>query len=41
MTPNDILRRVRYILDARDNKIAAIFAKADHEVSTDQVNAWL
>ena len=41
MTPNDILRRVRYILDARDNKIAAIFAKADHVVSTDQVNAWL
>lgn len=41
MTHNDILRRVRYILDARDNKIAAIFAKVDHEVSTEQVNCWL
>ena len=41
MTHNDILRRVRYILDARDNKVASIFAKADHEVSTGQVNRWL
>ncbi|MCX7552734.1 DUF1456 family protein [Marinicella sp. S1101] len=41
MTHNDILRRIRYILDARDNKIAAIFAKADHTVTTEQVNRWL
>ncbi len=41
MTHNDILRRVRYILDARDNKIVSIFAKADHVVTDEQVNRWL
>lgn len=41
MNNNDILRRVRYILDARDNQIVAIFKQADISVSESQVNRWL
>ncbi len=41
MNNNDILRRVRYILDARDNQIVAIFKQADITVSESQVNHWL
>ncbi len=41
MNNNDILRRVRYILDARDNKIVAIFKHVAVAVSEQQVNQWL
>ncbi len=41
MTNNDILRRVRYIFDFNDNKMIAIFALADHEVTREQISCWL
>ena len=41
MTNNDILRRLRYAFDFNDSKMIAIFAQADHEVTREQVSAWL
>ena len=41
MTPNDILRRIRYTFDYNDPKMVAIFALADHPVTRGQVSAWL
>lgn len=41
MTNNDILRRVRYIFNFDDSKMLAIFALADHQVSREQISAWL
>lgn len=41
MNNNDILRRVRYILDFKDNQISKIFRHVDVEVSDKQVNQWL
>lgn len=41
MTNNDIMRRIRYIFDFSDSKMIALFGLADHEVSRDQVSAWL
>jgi len=41
MTPNDIMRRVRYIFDFNDTKMIAIFAKADHSVSRSEISNWL
>lgn len=41
MTNNDILRRIRYTFDLTDSKMIAIFASADHQVSREQVSAWL
>lgn len=41
MNNNDILRRVRYILDLKDNQISKIFRHVDVEVSDKQVNQWL
>lgn len=41
MTNNDILRRLRYAFDFKDNKMIAIFALADHEVSKAQLTAWM
>ena len=41
ITNNDILRRIRYTFDFRDNKMVAIFASADCEVTREQVSAWL
>lgn len=41
MKNNDILRRVRYIFDFNDNKMIALFALADCEVTREQVNGWL
>lgn len=41
MTNNDVLRRVRYILDFSDNKMIEIFALSNMEVSTEQVSQWL
>lgn len=41
MTPNDILRRIRYTFDYNDSKMVAIFAQADHPVTRGQISAWL
>jgi uncharacterized protein YehS (DUF1456 family) len=41
MINNDILRRLRYTFDYSDGKMIKIFALADHEVSREQVCAWL
>lgn len=41
MTNNDILRRIRYTFNLRDEKMVAIFAHADCKVSEGQVQNWL
>ena len=41
MNNNDVLRRVRYIFDFGDDKMIAVFAAADQEVSREQVSTWL
>ncbi|MBL1259581.1 MAG: DUF1456 family protein [Thiotrichaceae bacterium] len=41
MTNNDVLRRIRYAFDFNDSKMMAIFSQADHEVTREQVSAWL
>ena len=41
MTCNDILSRLRYILDYSDAEMVAVFAAADHTVTVDQVKKWL
>lgn len=41
MTNNDVLRRIRYAFDFNDSKMIAIFAKAGHDVTREQVSDWL
>ncbi|XGA78769.1 DUF1456 family protein [Halomonas sp. CH40] len=41
MTNNDILRRIRYAFDIKDNTMVDIFALADSQVTPAQVSAWL
>jgi uncharacterized protein YehS (DUF1456 family) len=41
MTNNDILRRIRYTFDYSDVKLIALFELAGHQVSREQLNAWL
>ena len=41
MNNNDILRRIRYILDFNDSKMAAIFGLADYQVTREQISNWL
>jgi len=41
VTNNDVLRRIRYAFDFSDSKMMAIFALADHDVTREQVSAWL
>jgi len=41
MNNNDVLRRLRYILDLNDSKMMSIFKQADVDVTRDQVRAWL
>jgi uncharacterized protein YehS (DUF1456 family) len=41
MTNNDILRRVRYILDFNDSKMISIFKSAELEVTKEQLTKWL
>ena len=38
---NDILRRVRYIFDFNDDKMIALFALADYEVTRAQISDWM
>ena len=41
MKANDILRRIRYILDLDDKKMIAVFAEAERKITRAQVIAWL
>ena len=41
MTNNDILRRVRYVLDLNDNKVIAIFKHVEYPVTREQISGWL
>ena len=41
MTNNDILRRVRYIFDFSDDKMIALFALAEYEVTRAQISDWM
>ncbi len=41
MRNNDILRRLRYTFDLKDSQMIALFALADHQVTWEQINAWL
>ncbi|MBU2895906.1 DUF1456 family protein [Vibrio hepatarius] len=41
MTNNDILRRVRYTFDLKDNVMTEIFSLADFKVTGEQVTSWL
>jgi uncharacterized protein YehS (DUF1456 family) len=41
MTNNDILRRIRYILNFNDQKMLEVFNLAGSDVSLDQVSSWL
>jgi uncharacterized protein YehS (DUF1456 family) len=41
MTNNDILRRLRYTFDFNDDKMIAIFASADKEITRAEISDWL
>lgn len=41
MTNNDILRRIRYTFDLKDNVMTDIFSLADLTVTNEQVTGWL
>jgi uncharacterized protein YehS (DUF1456 family) len=41
MTNNDVLRRVRYILDLNDSEMMNIFKHAELEVSREKLSNWL
>ncbi len=41
MINNDVLRRIRYVFDFNDTKMASIFALADYEVTREQVCNFL
>ena len=41
MSPNDILRRVRYIFDFNDKKMIAIFEQGDRKTDRTEISNWL
>lgn len=41
MSPNDILRRIRYTFDLNDDTMMAIFALADHPFTRAEISDWL
>ena len=41
MIPNDCLRRIRYILDLKDEAVITIFEAAGQTVSKPEIVAWL
>ncbi|RUR40830.1 DUF1456 family protein [Vreelandella populi] len=41
MTNNDILRRIRYCFDLKDNAVLKIFSLAEFEATAEQVSGWL
>jgi len=38
---NDCLRRLRYVLDLGENRMAALFAQGGEKVEADQITKWL
>ena len=41
MTNNDILRRIRYAFDFRDNQMIKFWTLSEYEVTDEQVSNWL
>ena len=41
MKANDVMRRIRYILDLDDAQMIAVFADAEQKVHRGQIRAWL
>ncbi|MFT6186992.1 MAG: hypothetical protein ACI9CP_001831 [Cryomorphaceae bacterium] len=41
MTNNDVLRRIRYLLDLNDPKVIALFKLTNFDVKREQVSNWL
>ncbi len=41
MINNDILRRLRYVFDLNDSNMISTFNAAGHEVTREQISAWL
>lgn len=41
MNNNDILRRIRFILDFNDSKMISLFALTDVEVTREEISDWL
>jgi uncharacterized protein YehS (DUF1456 family) len=41
LTNTDVIRRIRYAFDFNDSKMIAIFGHADHEITREEVSAWL
>ena len=41
MTNNDILRRLRYVFDLPDNKMAKMFTMVDAKVEQELITSWL
>ena len=41
MDNNDVLRRIRFVFDFDDSKMIALFGLADHQVTREQISAWL
>jgi uncharacterized protein YehS (DUF1456 family) len=41
MTNNDVLRRLRYILDLNDSAMISIFGEADLVVTREEISDWL
>lgn len=41
MTNNDVLRRLRYILNLSDSTMISVFGQAGLEVSREQISNWL
>ena len=41
MDNNDILRRARFIFDFNDSKMISLFGLVDHQVTREQISAWL
>ncbi|MDA8595250.1 DUF1456 family protein [Flavobacteriaceae bacterium] len=41
MTNNDIIRRLRYLFQFKDQQVVDLFALAEHTVTKAQVNTWL
>lgn len=41
MTNNDILRRIRYILDLSDTQVMTIFSHVEYPITREQLSNWL
>ena len=41
MINNDVMRRLRYILDFNDNQMIGVFSQADYPATVEQLRGWL